>query len=154
MRRSTDARRSTPTLERMTIFVRTIALLFALGVTAGPVVLSLVIAGVEPSRPVQVSWVAPFALGGLVAAAGYLVVAIAPRRLSLAVLELRVLVACLLAMPCAVASYLLTVTGSTDMVYLCSAVIAGTAFLLAACVWPAWLARSSPTLPQTALGVH
>ena len=137
----------------MSTLVRAIALLLALVVTAGPVFLSVFIASVEPSRPIQASWVAPFALGGLVAAAGYLVVATVPRWLALAPLELRFLVACLLAVPGVVAVYLLGITGSTAMVSLSMAVIAGTAFLIAACVWPAWLARSNSSYmdsPSTA----
>lgn len=136
----------------MSVFVRTIALLLAFGVTAAPVLVSLFIASAEPSLPLQASWVVPFALAGFAAAVGYLVVAIIPRRLAVAAFELRALVACFMAFPCGVAAYLLVVTDSAAMVSFSLAVIAGTALLVTACVWPAWLARSNQSLQRTASG--
>lgn len=136
----------------MAILVRAIALLLAVGVMAAPVSLSLFIASVEPSRPVRLLWVAPFAVGGLVAAAGYWAVAITPRRLAVAALEIRIVVACLMGVPCAVAIYLLSVTGSNGVMVFCLLALAGTALLFAACVWPAWIKHANPMLKRTADG--
>ena len=136
----------------MSALVRAIASLLAFGVVAGPVWLSLFVASVEPSRPVQVSWVAPFALSGLGAAAGYLIVATGPHRIAVSTSKCRLLVGCLLAVPCTAAIYLLCVTNSWVMVGFSLAVIGGTVLLLVACIWPAWLARANPSFQRTASG--
>ena len=127
----------------MSVLVRIIALLLSLGVIAGPVILALFVASVEPSRPVQVSWLAPFALGGFVAALGYLGLVFAPKRIAIATLRLRLLSAFLMLVPCIVAVYLLFVTGSPVVVALCLILLVATTWLLSACVWPAWLASSN-----------
>ena len=127
----------------MSVLVRIIALLLSLGVIAGPVILALFVASVEPSRPVQVSWLAPFALGGFVAALGYLGLVFATKRIAVATLRLRLLSAFLMLVPCIVAVYLLFVTGSPVVVALCLILLVATTWLLSACVWPAWLASSN-----------
>jgi len=132
----------------MSIFVRIVALFLSLAVIAAPILLALMVASVEPSRPVQISWVAPYALGGLASALGYLVVAFIPKRLAVAALHFRLFIALLMSLPIAVAVYLLFSTGSTEVVALCLALLVATTWLLSACVWPAWLASSNPTLKR------
>ena len=104
--------------------------------------LSIFVASVEPSRPLQFSWVASFALAGLAAAAGCLWVAVAPKQLAASIFELRLLVACLMGLPFAGAAFLLLVTHSAEMVGVSLVIMAGTAFLFSACIWPAFLKRT------------
>ena len=135
----------------MSALVRTVALFLSLAVIAGPVIVFLFVASVEPSRPVQVSWVAPFVLVGFASALGYLGVVFAPLRLASASAHFRLLIAFLMSVPCAVAVYLLFVTGSIEVIALCLALLLATAWLLSACVWPAWLTSSNPALKRDAL---
>jgi hypothetical protein len=104
-----------------------------------PFWLALFVDSVEPERPIRIAWIVPFLLGGLVAALGYLVVALAPIRVAMAVLELRLFVACLMALPCTAAVYLISVTDAGSMVLLCGTLLVATAWLLSACIYPAWL---------------
>lgn len=67
-----------------------------------------------------------------------------------AALELRLLVACFLVIPCAVSVYLISVTDSLALGGLSLAVMAGTALLVAACIWPAWLGRANSAVHRTA----
>ena len=134
----------------MSIFVRIVALFLSLVVIAVPILVALLVASVEPSRPVQVSWVAPYALGSLASALGYLGVALIPKRLAVAALHFRLFIALLMSVPIAVAVYLLFVTGSAAVVALCLALLIATAWLLSACVWPAWLAGSNPAFERDA----
>ena len=132
----------------MSGLVRIVALFLGLVVIAVPVTVALMVASVEPSRPVQVSWMAPFVLGGLASALGYLGVAFSPSRLATAALYFRLLITFLMSVPCAVAVYLLFVTGSNEVIILCLALLVATAWLFSACVWPAWLASSNPAFER------
>ena len=134
----------------MSALVRIVALFLSLMVIAGPVLVALFVASVEPTRPVQVSFVAPYVLGGFASALGYLGVAFVPIRLAAAALYFRLLIAFLLSGPCAVAVYLLFVTGSFEVIALCLALLVATAWLLSACVWPAWLASSNSAFERDA----
>ena len=134
----------------MSVLVRIVALLLSLTVIAGPVLVALFVASVEPSRPVQASWVAPFALGGFASALGYLSVALIPWRLATAALHFRLLITFLMSVPSAVAVYLLFVTGSTVVIALCLALLVSTTWLVSACVWPAWLASSNTAFERDA----
>ena len=136
----------------MSLLIRSVALLLAASVIIAPVQLALLVASMEPSRPLQVSWVVPFALGGLLSASGYLLVAFAPKRLAAASHDLRLLGGCLLALPFGIAIYLLSVTHSVALVAVCLFVVTGTALLFTASVWPSWLNLSNPSLQRTASG--
>jgi hypothetical protein len=127
----------------MQLLVRTIASLLAAGTIAGPIWVALFVASVEPTRPIRIAWVAPFAFGGFAAALGYLVVALGPSRVAASVFELRLFVACLMALPCAIAVGLISVTDAGAVVLLCGALLVATAWLLSACVYPAWLQGSN-----------
>ncbi|MDL2337307.1 MAG: hypothetical protein QFE16_05640 [Pseudomonadota bacterium] len=128
----------------MAALVRLVALLLSLVLIGGPIVLALFVASVEPSWSIRASWIAPFALGGFASAAGYLWVMFVPHRVAAGGRALRWLVGCLMALPCMVAAYLLAVTRAPEMVALCSTLLVATSWLLSACIWPAWLARSDP----------
>ena len=121
--------RSSPTLERMFTLIRIAAIVLGLALASGPVLLALVVAGVEPSRPVQFSWVAPFAIGGLAAGAGCLAVAAFARSIASAPPHLRLLVGFLVVVPALLAVYLLAATGVLVMVGLSLAVLACTALV-------------------------
>lgn len=123
----------------MQLLVRTIASMLAAGTMAAPIWLALFVASVEPERPIRIAWIALFLLGGFVAALGYLVVALAPIRVAMAVLELRLFVACLMALPCTVAVYLISVTDAGSVVLVCGTLLVTTTWLLSACIYPAWL---------------
>ena len=123
----------------MQLLVRTIASMLAAGIMAAPIWLALFVASAEPERPIRIAWAAPFLLGGFVAALGYLVVALAPSRIASGVFELRLFVACLMALPCTVVVYLISVTNAGAVVLLCGTLLVATAWLLSACIYPAWL---------------
>jgi len=80
-------------------------------------------------------------------ALGCLAVALSPSRLARSALELRLFVACLMALPCAVAVYLIAVTNAGAVVLLCGALLVATAWLLSACVFPAWLQVDRVDMP-------
>ena len=136
----------------MSKLVALVAFSLGLGLAAGPVLLAVFVAGVEPSRPVQLSWLAPFALVGLAAAAGPFAVALQPVRIAAAASEWRLLVGFLVVAPALPASYLLGASGEGAMVALSLLVLGGTVLVVTACVWPAWLVRSNQSLQRTAFG--
>jgi hypothetical protein len=127
----------------MHYFVRGLAFLLGLLAVIGPIDLALAVAGVEPNQPIHFSWVAPFALGGLVAALGYMAIAIAPRRIARGSQALRFAVATLMLIPCSIAFYLLVVTHANEIIALALLFIGGTAIQVAACFKPAWLIRET-----------
>lgn len=134
----------------MQLCVRAIAFLLGLGTIAAPIGLALLVAGVEPSRPIRMAWIAPFAFGGLTAALGYLIVALSPTRLAASVWQFRLCAACLMALPCAVAVYLISVTDAGEVVLLCGALLLATAWVLSACVYPAWIADQAGRIDMPA----
>lgn len=125
----------------MALFVRMVALLLGLVTVAGPVLVALFVASVEPSQPVQLSWIVPFMLGGLAAALGYISVVFAPNRIAHSAQRWRVLMAVLMSLPSVVAAYLFFVTDSAAVAAVCLVLVTATAWLCSACVWPAWLAQ-------------
>lgn len=130
----------------MSAFIRVIATLLALLVVSGPVFVALFAAGVEPGRPIPLAFWAPFVVAGFSATFGYAVVAYGPQKLISARFSLRALAVLSMAFSCVAAGYLLVVTNSFLVVTLSSAVLAGTALPLTACVWPAWLQHSRYSL--------
>jgi hypothetical protein len=136
----------------MSRLVSIVAFALGLGLAAGPVLLSLFIAGVEPSRPVRLSWLAPSALVGLAASAGSFAVAFWPLRIAAAASEWRLLVGFLVVVPASLASYLLGASGVGTMVVCSVLVLSGTVLVVTASVWPAWLVRSNQALQRIAFG--
>lgn len=130
----------------MVLLVRTVAFLLGLVSVAGPVIVALVVASVEPSQPVQWSWITPFILGGLAAALGYIGVVFAPNRIAHSALRWRMLMAVLMLLPSAVAMDLLIATGSSVVAAVCLSLVVATVWLCSACVWPAWLARAESSV--------
>jgi hypothetical protein len=125
----------------MSAIVRVIAIFLGLSAAAGPFSMFLLFVGLEPTNPLPWKVVALFFLGGLALTFGYVIVAIDANRLASSTMEIRLLAACLMAIPCAAAAYLLPVTGSLVVASLALAILIGTVILISACVWPAWLAR-------------
>ena len=135
----------------MSAFIRVIATLLAVLVVSGPVLVALFAASVEPDQPISLAFLVPFVAAGFSSAFGYAVVAFGPQKLVSASYGIRTLAVLSMALSCAAAGYLLVITNSFLVVALSCAVIAGTALLLTACVWPAWLVNPNHSLQPQAL---
>ncbi|MDX8399715.1 MAG: hypothetical protein R8K20_05650 [Gallionellaceae bacterium] len=124
--------------------IRAIALLLGLIIVAGPILVALMAASVEPSNPFDILWVGKFALAGIFLALGYLAIGAAPRTIAAASVKIRLLIACFMVMSFFSAFCIFCLTSGAIFAILCLSLLATTVWLFSACIWPAWI-RSYPS---------
>ena len=132
----------------MSITVRIVALWVAVVAAVAPLRLALFVASVEPSSPIQLGFLLPFALAGLALASGYIGLAALPRVFSRAGLLPRFAGAGFLVVTGLATIYLFHSVSSMlafqparmgHSLVVCASVAIGLTWLLLATVWPGWL---------------
>jgi hypothetical protein len=104
--------------------------------------------GVEPDRPVPLTYMLLFAAIGALLSAGYFLIAVCANSL-LSSATLRAIAGALLILPTLTAAHRAFVTGVPDIRMQALAAVALTLLLLSAFVWPKWLERSNSGVQPT-----